>query len=166
MLVADNRAYIVSPVPPGNGCKLHIVDLNSGTILKSHTIDSLADPFAFHDGIVYLGGGRPAAWDVSSEQIVWRADLEHRHPNIVTFITHQPVFDAVRRRLYLGETKTSFFILSSTDGSVLRSVDVRRGSTNPSIMATYGAYRMHLERDVLLVGAGVSRLLAFSTASL
>jgi len=68
--------------------------------------------------------------------------------------------------VYLGEFQNSFFVLSATDGAILRSIDVRRGHTSPNIMAVYGAHRLRLMHDLLLVGAGDQRLMAFSTASL
>jgi len=165
MLVADNRAYVAARMPPGDACKLHVVDLSAGALIKSHTIASLADPFAYHDGILYFGGNMPTAWDVNREEVVWRTDLRQRG-NVLLSIAHDPVLDVARRKIYVGESKRSFYVLSSTDGTVLGSVDVRRGRTSPRMMAVFGAFRMRLIRDLLLVATGDSRLLAFSAASL
>lgn len=165
ILIVGNRAYIAAPVPPGEACRLHIVDLTAGTILKSVTIDRLSEPFAYQDGIVYFGGSMPTAWDATSERVIWRADLRERQGKII-YISHEPVLDIARRRIYLGESEHSFFVLSSSDGAVLNRVDVRRGRTSANIMTVYGAFRLRLMRDLLLVGAGDQHLLAFSTASL
>jgi outer membrane protein assembly factor BamB len=165
MLIVGNRAYIAAPVPPGEACRLHIVDLTAGVIIKSLTIDRLSEPFAYHDGVVYFGGSTPTAWDAAREQIIWRTDLRERQGKVI-YISHEPVFDIARRRIYLGESEHSFFVLSSSDGAVLNRVDVRRGRTSPNIMTVYGAYRLRLLRDLVLVGAGDQRLLAFATASL
>ena len=165
ILIVGNRAYIAAPVPPGEACRLHIVDLTAGTILKSVTIDRLSEPFAYQDGIVYFGGSMPTAWDATSERVIWRADLRERRGKII-YISHEPVLDIARRRIYLGESEHSFFVLSSSDGAVLNRVDVRRGRTSANIMTVYGAFRLRLMRDLLLVGAGDQHLLAFSTASL
>jgi hypothetical protein len=73
----------------------------------------------------------------------------------------------MRRRIYLGEYEDSFYVLSAADGAVVGSVDVRRGHTNPTrLMGAYGASRLRLARDLLIVGAGDRRLFAFATASL
>jgi outer membrane protein assembly factor BamB len=165
MLIVGNRAYIAAPVPPGEACRLHIVDLTAGAIIKSLTIDRLSEPFAYHDGVVYFGGSTPTAWDAAREQIIWRTNLRERQGKVI-YISHEPALDIARRRIYLGESEHSFFVLSSSDGTVLNRVDVRRGRTSPNIMTVYGAYRLRLLRDLLLVGAGDQRLLAFATASL
>jgi outer membrane protein assembly factor BamB len=164
MLIAANRAYIAAPVPPGESSRLHVVDLAAGTLVKSLTIDRLSEPFAYHDGVVYFGGNMPTAWDVAAERPLWRTELRERQGRLLHM--SDAVLDAPRQRIYLGELRNSFFTLSSTDGTVLSSVDVRRGHTSANFMAIYGAYRMRLVRDVLLVGAGDRRLLAFATASL
>src|SRR5262249_31764853 len=44
LLIVGSRAYIAAPVPPGEACRLHIVDLTAGAIIKSLTIDRLSDP--------------------------------------------------------------------------------------------------------------------------
>jgi len=164
-LIVGHRAYIVAPLYPGESCRLHIVDLAGGVLTKSLTVDRLGEPFAYHDGIVYFGGRMPTAWDAASERVIWRADLRERQGKII-YISHEPVLDIARRRIYLGESEHSFFVLSSSDGAVLNRVDVRRGRTSASIMTVYGAFRLRLLRDLLLVGAGDQHLLAFSTASL
>jgi PQQ-like domain len=164
-LIVGHRAYIAAPVYPGEACRLHIVDLTTGAIVKSLTIDRLSEPFAYHDGIVYFDGSTPMAWDASREQIVWQTDLRERQGKVI-YMSHEPVLDIARRRIYLGETDHSFFVLSSSDGAVLNRVDVRRGRTSGNIMTVYGAFRLRLMRDLLLVGAGDQRLMAFSTASL
>lgn len=166
MLLAGDRAYIASPVYPGESTRLHIVDVVAGHTVKSLTVDRLRTPFAHENGIVYFGGNSPTAWDVAREQVIWRTDLRQRQGRLL-FITHHPIFDTARRRIYLGESEDSFFVLSATDGAVLSSVNVRRGHTNPTrLMGAYGAYRLQLMRDLLLVGAGDHRLLAYSTAAL
>lgn len=166
MLIFGNRAYITSPTPPGEATRLHIVDVAVGTLIKSLTIDHLRTPFAYHDGVLYFGGNVPTAWDVSREQIIWRTDLKQRRGRLL-FFSHHPVLDPARRRIYLGEYENSFYVLSSTDGVVLGSVDVRRGHTNPTrIMGAYGASRLRLARDLLIVGAGDRRLFAYATAAL
>jgi hypothetical protein len=165
VLIVGNRAYIAAPVYPGESCRLHIVDLLAGVMIKSLTIDRLSEPFAYHDGVVYFGGNTPTAWDATREAILWRTDLRGREGRVL-YITREPVFDITRRRIYLGETRDSFFVLSASGGAVLNRVDVRRGRTSANIMAVYGAFRLRLIRDLLLVGAGDQRLLAFSTASL
>jgi outer membrane protein assembly factor BamB len=164
MLIAGNRAYIAAPVPPGEGCRLHIVDLAAGSLASSFTVDRLGDPFAYHDGVVYFGGNTPTAWDIAAERPIWRTDLRQRNGRLLAI--SDAVLDAARQRIYLGELDHSFFILSSTDGTVLGSVDVRRGYTSPKLMALYGAGPLRLMRDLLLVGAGDRRLFAFATASL
>jgi outer membrane protein assembly factor BamB len=164
-LIVGQRGYIVAPLYPGESCRLHIVDLVGGVLTKSLTIDRLGEPFAYHDGIVYFGGRMPTAWDATSERVIWRADLRERQGKII-YISHEPVLDIARRRIYLGESEHSFFVLSSSDGAVLNRVDVRRGRTRANIMTVYGAFRLRLMRDLLLVGAGDQHLLAFSTASL
>jgi outer membrane protein assembly factor BamB len=164
-LIVGQRGYIVAPLYPGESCRLHIVDLVGGMLTKSLTIDRLGEPFAYHDGIVYFGGRMPTAWDATSERVIWRADLRERRGKII-YISHEPVLDIARRRIYLGESEHSFFVLSSSDGAVLNRVDVRRGRTRANIMTVYGAFRLRLMRDLLLVGAGDQHLLAFSTASL
>lgn len=165
MLIVGDRAYIAAPVPPGEACRLHIVDLTGGAVLKSLTIDRLSEPFAYQDGVVYFGGSTPTAWDAARERVIWRTDLRERQGKVI-YTSHEPVLDTTRRRIYLGESEHSFFVLSSSDGTVLNRVDVRRGRTSANIMAVYGAFRLRLIRDLLLVGAGDQRLLAFSTASL
>lgn len=164
MLIAGNRAYIAAPVPPGEGVKLHIVDLAAGSLVNSITIDRLGDPFAYRDGIVYFGGSTPTAWDAAAQRPIWRVDVGERRARVV-YVT-DAVLDVARQRIYLGESDHSFLVLSATDGAVLGSVDVRRGYTSPNIMAVYGAHRMRLVRDLLLVGAGERRLFAYGTASL
>jgi outer membrane protein assembly factor BamB len=163
-LVVDSRGYIAAPVYPGQACRLHIVDLAAGSLIKSVTIDRLGEPFAHNTGIIYFGGNTPTAWDVATERILWRADLT-RHKGRLLHIS-DAVLDAARQRIYIGELHSSFFVLSATDGTVLGSVDVRRGATSPKMMALYGAGPMTLLRNLLLVGAGDRRLLAFATASL
>jgi hypothetical protein len=102
---------------------------------------------------------------VAAERSVWRADLSERQGRLLAI--SDAILDTGRRRIYVGELDNSFFVLSAADGAILRSVDVRRGHTNPTnIMATYGAYRLRLTRDLLIVRAGERRLLAFATASL
>ena len=166
ILIVGGRAYMVSPVYPGESSRLHIVDLAAGSLVKSLAIDRLSDPFAEHDGVIYFGGNTPTAWDLTREQVIWRTDLSQRK-GVLLYIAPQPVLDVARRRIYLGEYENSFFILSPTDGAVLGSVDVRRGHTNPTrLMGTYGASRLRLARDLLLVGAGDRRLFAYATASL
>ena len=166
MLLAGDRAYIASPVYPGESTRLHIVDVVAGNIVKSLTVDRLRTPFAHENGVVYFGGNSPTAWDVAREQVIWRTDLRQRQGRLL-FISHRPIFDTARRRIYLGESEDSFFVLSATDGAVRGTVNVRRGHTNPTrLMGAYGAYRLQLMRDVLLVGAGDHRLLAYATASL
>src|SRR5438105_6922692 len=166
MLISGNRAYIASPTPPGPATRLHIVDLAAGTLIKSLTIDQLRTPFAYRDGVLYFGGNMPTAWDVGREQIIWRTDLTQRQGRLL-FISHHSVLDPARRRIYLGEYDNSFFVLSSADGAVLGSVDVRRGHTNPTrIMGMYGASRLRLARDLLIVGAGDRRLFAYATTAL
>jgi outer membrane protein assembly factor BamB len=164
VLIAGDRGYIAAPVPPGEACRLHIVDLATGSLADSFTIDRLSDPFAYHNGIVYFGGNTPTAWDVNTRRPLWRTDLRKRGGRLVSM--SDAVFDAARQRIYLGELDHSFFVLSSTDGSVLSSIDVRRGYTSPGLMALYGAYRMRLVRNLLLVGAGERRLFAYATGSL
>ena len=164
ILVSSNRAYVASPVYPGESTRLHIVDLDAGALVKSLTMDRLANPFAYDSGIIYFGGNTPTAFDVASERAIWRADLTERRGVLLN--VSDAVFDAARRRVYLGELQNSFFVLSATDGAVLRSIDVRRGHTSPNIMTSYGAYRLRLMRDLLLVGAGDRRLFAFATAAL
>jgi PQQ-like domain len=165
ILIVGDRGYVAAPVPPGEACRLHIVDLTAGAIIKSLTIDRLSEPFAYHDGIVYFGGSTPTAWDATRERIIWRTDLRERQGKVI-YMSHEPVLDVARRRIYLGESEHSLFVLSSSDGTVLNRVDVRRGRTSANIMAVYGAFRLRLISDLLLVGAGDQRLLAFSTASL
>jgi outer membrane protein assembly factor BamB len=164
ILISANRAYVASPVYPGESARLHIVDLDAGAIVKSLAIDRLGDPFAYDEGVLYFGGTTPTAWDLATERAIWRAELRERR-GILQSIS-DAAFDSARRRVYLGELKSSFYVLSATDGAILGSVDVRRGHTSPSMMALYGASRLRLVRDVLLVGAGDRRLLAFATASL
>jgi outer membrane protein assembly factor BamB len=166
MLISDNRAYIASPVYPGESSRLHIVDLTAGVLAKSLTIDRLSEPFAQQNGVIYFGGNTPTAWDVSRERVVWRTDLTQRNGRLL-YISPHAVLDPTRRRIYLGEYENSFFVLSSTDGAVLGSVDVRRGHTNPTrLMGAYGASRLRLASDVLIVGAGDRRLFAYTTATL
>lgn len=165
MLISGDRAYIASPVYPGESCRLHIVDLAAGVTVKSFTIERLNEPFAYHEGVVYFGGNMPTAWDVRREQVIWRTNLRERRGELL-LISHDPVLDIVRQRIYLGETGDSFFVLSSTDGAVVGAVNVRRGRTSPNIMTVYGAYRLRLVRHLLLVGAGDQQLLAYATASL
>jgi len=165
MLISGDRAYIASPVYPGESVRLHIVDLAAGAMVKSLAVDRLGEPFAYADGIVYFGGNAPIAWDVAGERSIWRADLRERHGRLLAI--SDAILDPGRRRIYVGELDDSFFVLSAADGAILGSVDVRRGHTNPTnIMATYGAYRLRLTRDLLIVAAGDRRLLAFATASL
>jgi outer membrane protein assembly factor BamB len=166
MLISDNRAYIASPVYPGESSRLHIVDLTAGVLVKSLTIDRLGEPFAEQDGIVYFGGNTPTGWDLTRERVIWRTDLTQRNGRLL-YISPHAVLDPARRRIYLGEYDNSFFVLSSTDGAILGSVDVRRGHTNPTrIMGMYGASRLRLARDLLIVGAGDRRLFAYPTAAL
>jgi outer membrane protein assembly factor BamB len=166
MLISENRAYIASPVYPGESSRLHIVDLAAGVLVKSLAIDRLSEPFAWHDGVVYFGGNTPTAWDVSAERVIWRADLTQRNGRLL-YVSPHAVLDPVRHRIYLGEYENSFYVLSSTDGAVLGSVDVRRGHTDPTrLMGMYGASRLRLARDLLIVGAGDRRLFAYATASL
>ena len=166
MLISDNRGYIASPVYPGESSRLHIVDLTAGVLVKSLAIDRLSEPFAEQDGIVYFGGNTPTAWDSTRERVIWRTDLTQRRGRLL-YISPHAVLDATRRRIYLGEYDNSFFVLSSADGAVLGSVDVRRGHTNPTrIMGMYGASRLRLARDLLIVGAGDRRLFAYATAAL
>jgi len=166
MLISGDRAYIASPIYPGESSRLHIVDLAAGAIVKSLTIDRLSEPYAYNEGVVYFGGNTPTAWDMTREQVIWRTDLRERQ-GILLHISPDAILDAARQRIYLGESRDSFFVLSSTDGAVLGTVNVRRGYTNPTrLMGGYGAYRLRLMRDLLLVGAGDHRLLAYATASL
>jgi len=166
MLIADDRAYIASPIYPGESSRLHIVDLAAGAIVKTLTIDRLSEPFAWHDGVVYFGGNTPTAWELAADRAIWRTDLRERQ-GVLLQISSDAVLDTARGRIYLGESRDSFFVLSSTDGAVLSTVNVRGGYTNPTrLMGGYGAYRLRLMRDLLLVGAGDHRLLAYATASL
>src|SRR5262249_50811416 len=128
-LIVGDRAYIAAPVHPGESCRLHIVDLLAGVLIKSLTIDRLSEPFAYYDGVVYFGGNTPTAWDAAREAIVWRTDLRSRDGRVLN-ITGTPVLDMARRRIYLGETRDSFFALSASDGAALNRVDVRRGRTS------------------------------------
>jgi hypothetical protein len=165
MFISGDRAYITSPVYPCESVRLHIVDLVHGALVKSLTVDRLGDPFAHADGVLYFGGNTPTAWDVAGERPIWRADLTERNGRLLAI--SDAVLDTSRRRIYVGELDDSFFVLSAADGAILRSVDVRRGHTSrTTIMATYGASRLRLARDLLIVGAGDHRLFAFATASL
>ena len=163
-LIVDRRGYIAAPVYPGQASRLHIVDLAAGSLIKSVTIERLGEPFAYDDGIIYFGGNTPTALDVATQRPIWRTDLMRRDGRLLSI--SDAVFDAARRRIYIGEFHSSFFVLSSTDGAVLGSIDVRRGATSPKLMALYGAGPMMLLRDLLLVGAGDRRLLSFATAAL
>jgi hypothetical protein len=166
MLISDNRAYIASPVYPGESSRLHIVDLSGGALVKSLAIDRLSEPFAEQDGVIYFGGNTPTAWDLARERVIWRTDLTQRNGRLL-YISPQAVLDPTRRHIYLGEYENSFYVLSATDGAVLGSVDVRRGHTNPAhLMGAYGASRLRLARDLLIVGAGDRRLFAYATAAL
>jgi outer membrane protein assembly factor BamB len=165
IFISGAQAYIASPIRPGESTRLYLLDIAAGAIIKSLTIDRLSEPFAYRDGIVYFGGSTPTAWDATREEIVWRADLRERQGKVI-FVSHEPVLDIARRRIYLGESEHSFFVLSSSDGTVLNRVDVRRGRTSGNIMTVYGAFRLRLIRDLLLVGTGDHRAMAFSTASL
>src|SRR5262249_15110225 len=99
-LIVGDRAYIAAPVHPGESCRLHIVDLLAGVLIKSLTIDRLSEPFAYYDGVVYFGGNTPTAWDAAREAIVWRTDLRRRDGRVLN-ITGTPILDMARRRIYL-----------------------------------------------------------------
>jgi len=151
MLISGDRAYIASPVYPGESVRLHIVDLAAGAIVKSLAVDRLGEPFAYAEGIVYFGGNAPIAWDVAGERSIWRADLR----DVTAGCWRSPMRSWTR--VGDGFTSASSMTPSCCPPPTAPSSLGRRtaGHTKPTnIMATYGAYRLRLTRDLLIVAAG------------
>jgi outer membrane protein assembly factor BamB len=163
-LIVGDRAYTTSNVYPGdsNG-RIHVIDLSAGALAHSLTVPHVGEPFAYQDGILYTAGNPAAAWALSTGRPTWRTELTQ--PGRVVYIM-AATLDVRRNRIYLGESNHSFYVLSAADGSVIDTVDVRRGHTDKNVMTRYGAYGFHLHGDRLLVDVAPEAIMAFDTRSL
>ena len=159
--IVGDRAYTTSNVYPGdsNG-RIHVIDLSAGAVTQSLTVPHVGEPFAYHDGTLYTAGNPPAAWDMSTGRPIWRTELTQ--PGRIVYIM-AATLDVRRKRIYLGESNHSFYVLSAVDGSVVDTVDVRRGYTDKNVMTRYGAYGFRLHGDRLLVDVAPEAIMAFDT---
>ena len=118
-----------------------------------------------HDGIVYFGTKTPVAWDPGGDRVLWRGRLIRPNstgPSIVP----NGVFDAARRRIYLGDSTDSLYRVSAVDGATVERVDLRAGYVNPArgINSGYGVRRMQLIGERLVIGTEDGRLVALAVS--
>jgi len=165
-LTVDDHAYLTAEMPPGPANHLYVVDVAHGATVSDRVVEALREPFAMHEGIVYFGTKTPAAWDPKNDRLVWRSRLIRPYstgPSIVP----NGVFDAARRRIYLGDSTDSLYKISATDGATIERVDLRAGYVNPArgINSGYGVRRMQLIGERLVIGTEDGRLVALAVAS-
>jgi outer membrane protein assembly factor BamB len=165
-LIVGNLAYLTSEQRPGPSNHLYVIDIASGTIVSQRVVQGLREPFAEHDGVVYFGTDTPAAWDVRDNRVVWRSRLIRPY-STGPAIAPTGVFDAVRRRIYLGDSTDSLYKISAIDGATIERLNIRAGYVNPArgINSGYGVRRMQLIGERLVIGTEDGRLLALAAAS-
>ncbi|PYO49933.1 MAG: hypothetical protein DMD84_17005, partial [Candidatus Rokuibacteriota bacterium] len=162
-LIISNQAYFTSEFRPGPSNHLYVIDIAAGRIVSHRIVDTLREPFALQDGILYFGTATPAAWDVQNDRVVWRSRLTRPYSSGPAIIPGG-VLDAARRRIYLGDAIDSLYKVSAADGGTIERVDLRSGYVNPArgINSGYGVRRMQLLGDRLIIGTEDGRLLALA----
>jgi outer membrane protein assembly factor BamB len=165
-LIVGERAYLTCETSPGPSNHLYVIDIASATIVSQRVVQGLREPYAEHDGIVYFGTATPAAWDVRNDRVVWRSRLIRPY-STGPAIAPTGVFDAARRRIYLGDATDSLYKVSATDGTTIERLNIRAGYVNPArgINSGYGVRRMQLIGERLVIGTEDGRLLALAAAS-
>ena len=165
-LISDAHAYLTSEASSPDTIHFYTVDLRRGMIINHQLIPRLRPPFAEHQGILYFGSSRPAAFQVSRREILWQTHL-HGPQGLGPPVVANGVLDPTRGEIYLGDWERDLYVLSSKTGEVKDKVFMRgywRGEVFSPLKAFFGSYgveRLELVRGLLFVGTVDKSLFVF-----
>lgn len=164
-LVRGAALYTTTAATAGD-THLYTVRLSDGHTTGTLLSGGPGGPFAEANGILFFGGRPPIAYEVAGARPVWQAPVGAGPPGSVGMI-HGGALDAARGLVYVGDATRHLYALRVADGSERARIRLDRYAryefVHPlkALYGAYGARRVELQDDRLLVGTSDASLFVF-----
>jgi len=165
-LIARDRAYLTSEASSPDLYHLYTIDVGTGTIFDHQLLRQTSAPFAENNGVLYVGGSTPMAYQLNRREKIWQTAL--RGPEGFGLnVSATGVLDPRRDEIYLGDWDRDLYVLSAKTGQVKEKLYIRgysRGELFSPLKAFFGSYgveRLELVQGLLFVGSVDKSLFVF-----